>query len=403
MVIPLVVVHIREILGWRKIIHGQLKSLGHKQTTMPSQRSQAVELIEKRCSSILKGRLPARDLLTGIPGDIQAIAARFHPGAQKPELRVTPAHMLLCLDHSLGRLIQIQSRPGFSRLAPVSLNELDQLYSCYRDLVSPGPSGRPSVSSLLNLLKNARLLFFTRYLAVDLYLFMGQLVMAMYGEQSSYLMDEKSMDLEQTLMELSRIKTENNNNGSPAMTAIRNNLVGMPGVLVNDPSFSTWKQAVLQAANLIASGYFPGSKSPLFEARIGPLVSQSHVFLNRLGKGEGYPMAGKIFKIRLETIFQTKSISMTLIPPQVRRIVMSTQKTYGWLKWPLNLYMMASKGIFWKIAVDLGWFAGRKAILVLIFGKSFDKAVHELETLYFLSTGEMPKKNIPMFDPTRPR
>jgi hypothetical protein len=39
------------------------------------------------------------------------------------------------------------------------------------------------------------------------------------------------------------------------------------------------------------------------------------------------------------------------------------------------------------MAGDAGWFAGRKAILVVFFGRSFDKAVQEVNAVYALSSG----------------
>lgn len=395
------VLYVRNMFLWENVLKGEIKRLGQGKTRCNSPKAQALNLIETKCIQLLKGRANGKALLDNIPDDIRSVAALFHPSAPKPELRVTPSHIFSCLERSLDRLDRIRFRPGFSELSKVSVGEIKQLYQCYRDFVSPGPSGRPTYSQLIRLVKKIHLLLYVRYLLVDLYLFLGQLAISVYGEDASYLMDEKKIDLEQTLRELSRIKAASENTLPPELMSIRNNLVGMPGILTCEPGVKTWKQAVTQAATRISSKHFPESATPLTEAKIGPLITQIHVFLGRLGKGEDYPLAGKIFKIRLETLFQAKSITDTLIPPQVRRIVMNTQKTYGWLKWPLNLYMFASKGIFWKIAVDLGWFAGRKAILVLIFGKSFDKAVHELEALYMLSSGRPPVKSLVAYTPDR--
>lgn len=345
-------------------------------------------MIEGTCRFLLGNSIALSELIEGLPEDLQKMAALFHPTAPQPELRVTPAHILLCVDRYQPQLNDLQKRPGFSALAPLSVKELQDLHERYKSWFQPNPKGMPPLSDLVSLVKSIRLLVYARYLLADAYLFLGRLCMAVYGEDAPYLMEEKKMDLEMILTELSRAKSENGNQHSEKMADIRSRLVGMPSVLVSEPGVSKWKKAVTQAAELIARGYFPESESPLFEARIGPLVSRSRVFMASLSKGEDVPMAGKVLKIRLETLFQAKSMSQTLIPPQVRQIMMRTQKTYGWLKWPLNIYMMASKGIFWKIAVDLGWFAGRKAILVLIFGKGFDKAVHELEALYSMSAGQ---------------
>lgn len=376
--------YVRDMFRWRKVIQGKLDALVREKAVSVPAKAKAIDMVEGTCRYLLTNSVDVSELLAGLPGNLRKMAALFHPDAPKPELRVTPAHILLCVDRFMPQLDEIKVRPGFSSLAPLSVRELLELHARYKAWFQPN-KGMPPLSGLFSLLKNARLLMYARYLLTDLYLFLGRLGMAVYGEDAPYLMEEKKMDLEVILTELSRAKSENGTQYGEKMAAIRSGLVGMSSVLVSEPGVAKWKKAVTQAAELVAKEHFPDSPEPLLEARIGPLMSRSRVFLTSLGKGEDLSVAGKILKIRLETLLQAKSISQTLIPPQVRQIMMRTQKTYGWLKWPLNIYMMASKGIFWKIAVDMGWFAGRKAILVLIFGRGFDKAVHELEALYSLS------------------
>lgn len=376
----------RDVFRWRRILNQQLRSLGREKATAAPGRVQAIEMVENTCRYLLGNSVDVSQVIEDIPDDMRQMAGMFHPDALKPELRVTPAHIIFCLDRSLPLLDELQKRPGFSTISGMSIRDLKMIYQRYKAWFQPNPEGIPPLSELLQLGKNIRLLVYARYLFAELYLFLGRLGMAVYGEDAPYLMEETNMDLEVILTELSKAREERGGSHNGEIEAIRNRLVGMPQVLMAEPDVKKWKTSVVKAAERIAAGYFPESPSPLLEARIGPLISRSRTFLGSLGKGDNVPMAGKMLKIRLETLFQTKSMSETLIPPQVRQIVMRTQKTYGWLKWPLNVYMMASKGMFWKIAVDLGWYAGRKAILVLIFGKSFDKAVHELEALYSQSS-----------------
>jgi hypothetical protein len=378
--------YVRDILRWRGILRKALAGSAREHLPSTDPRFRAEAFLSLRGRALLMGRVSVTDFPGELTDAVRHIAALFHPGHLRPHLQVTPAHILACVNDSINQLDVIRSRPGFSILASVSLGELDRLRRCYLALVG-GVSEPFTLSMLMDLVKQIRLLMFARYLAVELFLFMGHLAVDIYSDPSTYRLDEKKIDLEQALRDLSRIRDRSENTLSPQVMRIRTRLVGATAVMVKDPDLIAWKQAVGEAAALIAAERFPRSDRPMLEARIGPLVSCFQEFLDNLGKGDGYRMAGKLFNIRLDTLFQAQRVTEALMPPQIRRMVMQTRKTYGWLKWPLNLYMLAGKGVFWKIAVDLGWFAGRKALLVLLFGRTFDKAVYELDRVYRLSKG----------------
>jgi hypothetical protein len=51
----------------------------------------------------------------------------------------------------------------------------------------------------------------------------------------------------------------------------------------------------------------------------------------------------------------------------------------------MKVYTSAKKGSPWKIAIEVGWTVSKKASLVYIYGKTFDKACKELERVYHQS------------------
>jgi hypothetical protein len=55
------------------------------------------------------------------------------------------------------------------------------------------------------------------------------------------------------------------------------------------------------------------------------------------------------------------------------------------MKWPLKVYRWARKRSPWGIAVEVGWQATKKATLAHLYGKTFDRACRELDTVYRMS------------------
>ena len=118
------------------------------------------------------------------------------------------------------------------------------------------------------------------------------------------------------------------------------------------------------------------------EAAIGPLLERCLIWIDKMRKGEEHFLTNHFYKIRLKTFLQAKSLSDFLMPGPVRILVERSMKTYGLLKWPLQVYRWVKKRSPWVIAVDVGWFAVKRAGFVYVFGKAFDKACVELEIVY---------------------
>ena len=381
--IPVLIINIKDVFLWRFELKKELKKFQKEKRLFCIKKQRAIGVIERKTKILLTISSVNSDLLTDIKTYMTDIAACFHPDAERPELTPSLGHILYCLDKSALKFDTILSRPGFERIAGVNLKTIHKLH-----LMTKNNSERRKAKTRYQLLAGLPLLYLTKYLIIDIYLFFGFLAMDIYDEKPAIIVEEKPDNLEATLTELSRLKNGNTADCSEELIQIRNSLVGMASVFKTDPNFKKWKNALIDAAGIISEKHFPGSRGPVYEARIGPLMKQTRSWLTTFGKSDEYPVAGHLLKLRLETIFIARSLTGTIMPAPVKKIMGKTQQAYGWLKWPLNVYLWTSKGAFVKIALDAGWFAGRKAILVIIFGKSFDKACKELEKVYSLSAGK---------------
>jgi hypothetical protein len=171
----------------------------------------------------------------------------------------------------------------------------------------------------------------------------------------------------------------------PQIKEIRNRFVGFPSMMTSNPTFIEWKNAVHEAAGYISKKYFPESDSPLEEAALGPLLENARSWIATFGKGKEFPVLRRFYKTRLDTLYRVKSLSDIILPKPLRIFADKALKTYAWLKWPMKVYRSAKKGSPWKIAIEVGWTVSKKASLVYIYGKTFDKACKELERVYYQS------------------
>ena len=375
-------IFIRDVVLWRKALLRDLSTLMKDRDLRHPPARKALGLVEARCRDLLASRISADNPAPGISSFLESIAGCFHPGSIEPLLEVTPARIIRGLETSMARYDRLLSRPGFSRVARLSLGDVLLAASVSKK----HSAGRKNVfRALFTALKNARAFFLLKFLAADAFLYLGCLAVDIYDEKVPGMPPGNSEDLESTLRELSGLELGNTSFFPEEIQRIRNSLVGLPGILVNEPTPGALKEALLKAAGVIAGGYFPQSGHPLLEARIGPLSTRGRIFLKTIGNSGDYPANGRILSIRLSTLLKTRSLGQVVIPKPLRDLAEKALNTHGWLKWPLRVYMMTGKGVFWKFAADAGWFAGRKALLVLFFGRCFDRAVQEIDQVYRLS------------------
>jgi len=384
-VVLILAVYLKNIFLWRKALRNDLSNLMKNREARHPQARMALGLVADKCRIVFASHASSDDLSKEISVWLSSIAGCFHPDSLNPELQATPARIIRCLDSSMGHYDRILARPGFSSVSSLLIKDIRSASSLVRSKTRSTNPKTPLHKSLVHAIRNFRSMWLMKYLLADALLYLGCLAVEIYDERSPAFAKGDAEIIEETLREISGLSPDELVAYPEEILRIRNSIVGLPGILVKEPTPGALGLALVKTAETLAAGYFPRSLDPLGEAKIGPLTSRCRMFLSSIGKAGDYPMQGKILSIRLSTLLQARSISQAFIPKKIQGILEKTLDTYGWLKWPLRVYLMTSQGVFWKFAADAGWFAGRKALLVVFFGRCFDKAVKEIDQVYRLS------------------
>ncbi len=364
---------------WRKSLERDLDDLlDHRETRSPQARK-ALGIVAATCRTVLKTRRPGDDPQKILARYLESLAGCFHPESREPLLEATPARILQGIEGALPDYERLLNRPGFATVARLSLADLEGL------LPFSSASAGETRPSLFKKILHVRSLGLLRTLAADVILVLGCLTVAIFDDPAPVEAAREDDDLEETLRELSGLDDRPLSDWTGEIQRLRNSLVGLPGILVNEPTPSAMMETLVQVAMLVAATHFPQSDRPLDQARIGPLLTRGRMFLVALSNPENMTLKRKILSIRLSTLLRARSLGRAVVPRPVRDMAEKALKNYGWLKWPLRFYLAASNGVFFKFAADAGWYAGRKALLVLFFGRFFDLAVREIDQVYRLS------------------
>jgi len=396
----------RGIIAWNRSLQKELKSLARGAETVSLDRRNGIRVIQDRCDEILYSLSPKIGDLDQLRDYVRAIAACFFPDAQHPELQVSLGYLVQCMNDSLVRFDRILQRPELNRLKSINIKTIRNLYGW-----SIGVMQHPSVKwyakhrILIRRISRIRFLFFIdpfswifllsrkvvvllliRTLVLDITVYVGKVALNAYDQGHDRSEEDDVVILEETLEDLSHVQMPPAMETDPVILEIRQDLVGFSTVMLSNPTWEKWKTAVRKAADHIARNYFPDSDTPVEEAAIGPLLYRTRSWLDTLGKGETIAIVKYAYRTRLETLFQARDVSDLILTPTVRRAMRTALGTYGWLKWPLFIYRRAKRFSLPRIAVDLGWFVGKKTILVLIHGRTFDQVCRELDWVYRISS-----------------
>ncbi len=358
---------LKDVFLWRKALKRELAGLAKKRETCPPQTRKALLLVANQSLSALSISSRSESAIRQIPLWLTTLAGCYYPGESEPCLQATPERIIRSVEASLPRYQKILRRPGFHHVARLSIRDIAE---------TPGFTG---------FIRRFRSLWLMRYLVADLLLYLGELAVAVYSEQHPSPNGGVAADVEETLREISSLQPSTQMTYPENIQRIRNSLVGIPGILVKEPTPAELGVALVSVSEILAASCFPDSSVPLHEAKIGPLVSRLGVFLSSVSRREDYPLRARILSLRLSTLFNPGRLSDRLLPRKIEERLEKTLRVSGWLKWPLKVYLMTSSGVFWKFAADAGWYAGRKTLLVLFFGRCFDQAVQEIDTVFRLS------------------
>ncbi|MDJ0780909.1 MAG: hypothetical protein QNJ22_03015 [Desulfosarcinaceae bacterium] len=394
------------IIVWNRSLQKELKSLAKEANTVSLNRRNGIQVIQDRCDEILSSLSPSLGDLDQLRDYVRAIAACFSPDAKRPELQVTLGYLIKCLNDSLVRFDLILQRPALNRMKSLNIRTIRNLYRW-----SNGVMQHPTMkwyadhrilirrisrlrfvllidpfSWILLLSRKVVALLLIRSLVLDITVYLGKVALNAYDQNHGRSEDADVGVLEETLEDLSHVQMPPAMATDPVLLEIRQELVGFSTVMLSNLTWEKWKKAVLKAADHIARKYFPESDTPMEEAAIGPLLYRTRSWLDTLGKGETIAIVRYAYRTRIETLFQAKDVSNLILTPRVRTLMRTALGTYGWLKWPLFIYRHAKRFSLPRMAIDLGWFAGKKTILVLIHGRTFDHVCRELDWVYKISS-----------------
>lgn len=404
MVISVIAIwRLRGIFNWRHSLRKEIESLSDDTETAGEARQLALELVRDRCQRVWRASSPDIKELIEISSYIRSIAACYHPGVEKPEWCVSVGRLINAAQALVHRMELILRLPGFQRLRRVRIRHVRESFEWYEQVKQ-----NPLVQFLSRYLKGIRRLFrfrlvifpdpFTwlayfsnrltmltlaKCLLVDLYLFVGKTAIEAYDEeenQGSFADDIG--ELEKTLEELGSLKATEIDISDSRVLEIRNRLVGFPFVVRSSPGIEEWKEAVRQTADLIAKKHFPGSAHPLEEAALGPLLARTRFWVKSLCETEGIPIVKSLHRMRIDSLYQVKSFTESLLPKRAWKYIGKGWELYGWLKWPLKVYRSVKKGSPVGVAMGVGWVAAKRAFSNIVCRYTFDMAYKELEMVY---------------------
>jgi len=399
----IVVWRLRGILSWKRFLRNELKDLNKEAEATGGIQGQALKTVLERCQRAWRASYPGLKELADLSAYIRSIATCYHSGVERPELRVTTGRFLKSAQESVRLLELILRRPGFQRLRRVRIRHIRQSYELYnrvnqywivkcfnryrkvikrlfqlRLVILPDP-----FSWLAYLSNRLTILTLTRCLLVDVYLFVGKLAIQAYDEEKKEDAFPKELDeLEKTLEDLYSLKHSELDITDPRIQEIRNRLVGFTTILISTPGLEDWKKAVQQTAGVIAKKYFPDAERPLEEAALGPILTRSQIWIKSLCETERLPVVKRFQKIKIESLYNVKSFTDSLLPRQMRTFAKKTWDMYNWMKWPFKIYRWVKKGSPVGIAMDVGWVVAEKGFINFICRRTFDMAYQELEMVY---------------------
>lgn len=395
----------RGILNWKRSLRQEFKRFKAAAGQATGTRRQAMAVVTESCERIWQTTTPEVGKLLDLWGYIRSIAACFHPKSEEPELCIPVGLFLMVLREVADRLELILRRPGTKRLQAVRIRHVRQTVEWYgrinrkwvfrrihryRDVIRriyqvylvvlPDP-----FSWLVYFSNRLTILQLTRYLVLDVYLFVGKLAVDAYDAAGDPTFYFSSAELEQTLEALGGMENFESLQTDPQIRQIRNRLVGFGPFLLSTPGLKDWQKALMESAEVIAGRYFPDADNPLEEAAVGPLLRRCQAWIQRLSEAETLPVMKHFFRVRLDTLHNMKSLSGVVLPEQFWGAAKKTWQIYSWMRWPLRAYRWLKMTSPLKVTTAVGFFLIRKGFVNFMLRYTFDGACRELEILYHQS------------------
>jgi hypothetical protein len=399
---------VRGIFAWNRSLRHEFKRLEQQAEQASASRNEAITVVLERCREVWRSHLPELSQLAELPDYVRAIARSYHPEGERPELRITTGRLLGAARESVDRLDLIMQRRGFQTLRRVRIRHLRQSYAWYdrisqyrpvrwlsrhqrvirrvfrlRLYILPDP-----FSWLFYLSRRLTILTFTRYLLVDIYLFVGALAVEAYAqERGDAELPSEPQELEQSLEGLNDLKDPSAAMSNPEIKGIRRRLVGGAGSLLFPPGIHEWQEAIKDAAELIARRHFPESDRPLEEAALGPLLERCRFWITSICETEKLPVVHRLHRIRLETLNNLRALNG---PGGGKRVLSTAARIWNWYRlsrWPPSIGRWLGQGSPGGLAMKLGWLVLKGSLVNFFCRYTFDQACKELDMVYRESCG----------------
>ena len=402
--LAMVGIRLFRVVRWVRSIRARVKELKERQKSASYRQSQAMAVVIDRCESILKDPFPDLPDEDAFREFVVSVAKEFYPEAQDPELRVSVGHLISTTRHSLDRFDTLLSRPGIRHLSNVRIGTLKKqkkvvtLISGFapvrwyfrfqkwlaglnvvRLLVIPDP-----FSWLLYLSGNLSIMVLTKCLLADLTLFVGETALALYGPQGDGAAPlpppEGDEELEGLFEELGDLDdTPPSISKDPAILPMRKKITGFSALFAPTPTLSAFGDTLKESAEMVAQIHFPEADIPTDELRVGAVLQGTRRLLENLGKGEKIPVAGQIYKVRLDTLASIRRFADEGIPRRLKEMLTYGKDAYKWMTWLYRAWRLTSKGGLVKVAAGMGWKTAGKGVTLYLYGRVYDHALEEVD------------------------
>ena len=403
-----IIIQLRGIFNWKSSIKKQLTQLKNEAKNASPRKQDAILIVLNKCNQIKRSFFLDIKEISNIPYLIKSIASCYHPQCENPELQITTGTFLQATKEITDHIELILNRKAFKRIKNVRVKHIIKIYNWGRRLTK-NPifkkylKFRSYIDNFLLLriiiffdpiyliifiLNQVTILNITTCLLMDIYIFVGRLTINCYDEDNEII--SSNIELEETLKDLNSLETlldneKNNFIDDPDIKAIRNECFGLSAILTSSISFQAWKKAILESLELIAQKHFPDSDKPIEEVALGPLFERGSVWIKSIHDTKDLPIITKLHDIKIEHIYDVKSITETL-PPTIKNFIVSSIKIYKQLNWPLTIIRWIKRASPTGIAVELALSLSQKSILYFVSTWTFDTACKEIYIIYGLSS-----------------
>jgi len=396
----------RWIFKWRTRLYTDLNNLkieiNSNQCT--ETKKQAITIILDHFNFLSKTISPDISYLLTVSDYIGDIARCYHPEEDYPELCLSIGQLIHATESITLHLELIIAQPGFNKIRRVRIRHIRNYIRWYRKISQmlmfkvfkryqsyfttlsylrliafPDP-----FSWLLVLSRRFFILSLIRYLLIDIYLFIGQLAIRMYDNQTSHEWI-KPQDLEEIFETLQTYPENIPFTTNLRLMTIRKNYLSFSSIIFTQKPLNKWKKAIISATWSISQFYFPDASHPIEEAAIGPLMNHSIYWIRTISDLKQFSIINRIYHIPVISLYQIKRLADNL-PPYLMANISTLLKTYKWIKYPFKMYRWIKKTSPAGIAMEAGLFISKKSLILFVCQYSFDSACKEIDAVYFKSS-----------------